>query len=169
MIIRLADRSLQTRFGVFDEILFYDGLSECIALVMGEVRNEDDVLVRIHSSCISAHVFNSIECTCREEMEAAQTLIGQNGRGVVIWLDQEGKGNGHLALIESIKYKRQGFDQAEAYVKAGYRKDGRDYRPAADVLNEIGVRSVILLTDNQKKADELRDHSITVSAIRPLD
>src|SRR5436190_17915640 len=114
MIKRLASRELETRFGTFTEVLYYDGRRESIALVMGNAAAIENVLVRVHSHCVGAHVFNSIECTCREEMAAAQRLIEQNGRGVIIWLDQEGKGNGHLALIESIPYKKD-LGQAAAY------------------------------------------------------
>ena len=109
MNIRLAERNLKTKFGEFKEILYYDGQRESIALVMGDVENGEDVLCRVHSRCISAHEFNSIECDCREQMEISQFLIEQNGSGVVIWLDQEGKGNGHLALIGSGEIQRKRF------------------------------------------------------------
>lgn len=166
-IARLAERNLETRFGTFSEILYYDGQKESIAIVMGDVANGEDVLCRIHSHCIGAHVFNSVECTCREEMAAAQTQIEQAGRGVVIWLDQEGKGNGHLALMQSIKYKKE-FGQADAYVKAGFRADARDYRAAAEILSELKIRSIILLANSRAKAEDLRKHSINVSDVREL-
>ncbi len=167
MIIRLAERNLKTKFGTFTEILYYDGQKESIAIVIGDVANGEDVLCRIHSHCIGAHVFNSVECTCREEMETAQGLIEQADRGVIIWLDQEGKGNGHLALMQSIKYKKE-FGQAEAYVKAGFQADARDYRAAAEILSELKVRSIILLANGRDKAEELRRLSINVSDVREL-
>ena len=163
MNIRLAERELKTKFGTYIEILYYDGQSESIALVMGNVEARENLLCRIHSSCISAHVFNSIECECREEMEISQKLIEKEGRGIVIWLDQEGKGNGHLALMESIKFKKQGSTQGEAYKKAGYKADARSFRPAAEILAELKVKSVILLTNNPEKAEDLRRASIVVS------
>ena len=153
---------MRTKFGTFTEILYYDGQSESIAIVMGDVANGDDVLARVHSHCIGAHVFNSVECTCREEMAAAQSAIEQAGRGVIIWLDQEGKGNGHLALIESIKYKNE-FGQAEAYRRAGYLADARSFRPAAEILADLRVKSVVLLTNNPEKAEDLRRSSISIS------
>ena len=162
MNIRLAERELRTKFGTFTEILYYDGQSESIAIVMGDVANGDDVLARVHSHCIGAHVFNSVECTCREEMAAAQSAIEQAGRGVIIWLDQEGKGNGHLALIESIKYKNE-FGQAEAYRRAGYLADARSFRPAVEILADLRVKSVVLLTNNPEKAEDLRRSSISIS------
>lgn len=168
MNIRLSERNLRTKFGTFREILYYDGQKESIALVMGDVEGGEDVLCRVHSNCTSAQVFNSIECTCREEMEASQALIEREGRGVIIWLDQEGKGNGHLALMESIKYKKE-FGQAEAYVKAGFNSDARSYRSAAEILNNLDVRSVVLLTNSPEKAEDLRKESIVVSETRQLN
>lgn len=168
MNTKLAQRDLKTKFGTFTEVLYYDGQRESIALVMGDVAGAKDVLCRVHSSCICAHVFNSIECECREEMEISQFLIEQKGRGLIIWLYQEGKGNGHLALMESIKFKQVGFSQGEAYEKAGYEKDARSFRPAAQILADLGVKSVILLTNNPAKAEELRKESIPVSATMPM-
>ena len=166
MIKRLASRELKTKFGTFTEILYYDGQKESIAIVMGDVSGGDGVLCRVHSHCIGAHVFNSIECTCREEMEAAQALIEREGRGVIIWLDQEAKGNGHLALIESIPYKKE-HGQARAYEIAGYQADGRTYYAAAQILKELGVNSIVLLADSDSKAKELAKLSITVTDVKP--
>ena len=165
MIRKLAERELKTKFGIYSEILYYDGQKESIAIVMGDLAGRDGVLCRIHSSCISAHVFNSVECTCREEMEAAQAAIENEGRGVIVWLDQEGKGNGHLALMESIKYKEE-FGQAEAYVKAGFKADARSYRAAAEILSDLGIKSIILLSNSDEKAEALRKESVTVSGTR---
>lgn len=168
MNIRLAKRELRTKFGTYLEILYYDGQLESIALVMGDVENQENVFCRVHSHCISAHVFNSIECTCREEMETAQALIEQEGQGIIIWLDQEGKGNGHLALIKSIPFKKAGSSQADAYLKAGFEADARSFRPAAEILSDLGVKSVVLLTNNPDKADDLRIASIMVSDTKEL-
>ena len=168
MIKRLASRELKTKYGTFIEVLYYDGQRESIAIVMGDVADGDDILCRVHSHCIGAHVFNSIECTCREEMNAAQYAIQEAGRGVIIWLDQEGKGNGHLALIESIPFKKE-HGQARAYEMAGYKADARDYRAAAQILNELGVRSIVLLVNSEGKAEALRRESISVSSIKSIN
>jgi GTP cyclohydrolase II len=166
MIVRLAERNLRTKFGDFVEILYYDGQSESIALVMGNVSGGSDVICRIHSACIGGHVFNSIECECAAEMASAQGAIQEAGRGVIVYLEQEGKGNGHLALMESIPFKKAGHSQAEAYELAGFQKDARDFRPAAEILKELGIVSVILLTGNPSKAEDLRRFGITVSETR---
>ncbi len=168
MNIRLSERSLQTKFGTFTEILYYDGQAEAIALVMGEVADGENVLCRIHSACIGGHVFNSIECECAPEMASAQAAIQNAGRGVVIYLDQEGKGNGHLALMESIKFKEE-FGQAGAYVKAGYDADARSFRPAAEILTALRIASIILLTNNPEKAKDLQKESILVSNIQTFN
>lgn len=167
-MIRLADRELCTRFGVFNEVLYYDGQRESIALVMGDVDGGENVLCRLHSACIGGHVFNSIECECAAEMAAAQAAIQKEGRGVIVYLDQEGKGNGHLALIESIKYKKE-HGQAEAYRLAGFEADARNYRPAAKIIRELGITSINMLTGNPAKAADLADEGITVADTRPLD
>src|SRR3982751_1264869 len=168
MIKRLGSRELNTKFGRFIEILFYDGQKESIAIVLGEVEGEENVFCRVHSHCIGAHIFNSVECTCREEMEAAQAAIQKEGRGVIIWLDQEGKGNGHLALMESIKYKKE-FGQAEAYQRAGYKSDARSYRQAAQILADLNVGSIVLLTNSESKAEDLKKEGIAVAGLRRLD
>lgn len=169
MIKRLAERDLKTKFGEFHEILYYDGQKESIAIVMGDVAGKENVLCRIHSHCIGAHVFNSIECDCREQMELAQFAVEQAGTGVIIWLDQEGKGNGHLALLKSTEFKLQGVPQAEAYVRAGYAEDGRNYRAAAKILGDLGVRSITLLANSGGKIDELRGEGTEVSSVRELE
>lgn len=168
MIFRLTERDLKTKFGDFREILYYDGQAESIAIVMGNVAGEADVLCRVHSSCLTAHVFNSIECDCREQMEMSQAMIEQVRRGIIIYLDQEGKGNGHLALIESIKYKKE-LGQAAAYVKAGYSADARNYRPAAEILLQLNIRSIVLLTNNPDKAKDIQKESIIVSDTKHLN
>lgn len=163
MLIRLAKRELETRFGTFTEILFSDGQNESIAIVMGDVESVEDVLCRIHSACIGGHVFNSIECECAEEMAAAQAAIRQAGRGIIIYLDQEGRGNGHLALMKSIPYKKAGHSQGEAYKMAGFAADARIFRPAAEILADLMIGSVILMTNNPEKAEDLRRAGINVS------
>ncbi len=168
MIIRLADGKLETRFGTFTQILYYDGQKEIIALVMGEVANRENVLCRVHSQCISGHVFNSIECDCREQMEMAQRLIQDAGQGVIIWLDQQGKNNGHLALLLSRKLKEAGVSQSEAYVKLGYSADARSYIRAAEILRELQVQSITLLTNNPEKVSQLHDDGLMITGIKPL-
>lgn len=167
MIVKLAEGKLKTKYGEYQEILFYDGQRESIALVMGEVSGSENVLCRVHSSCLYAHAFNSIECDCREQMAISQQLIQQAGQGIIIWLDQEGKGNGHFALLQSIHLKRNGLKQAEAYEAVGFKKDARDFSPAAKIIQSLGVKSLTLLTNNPKKIETLTQYGITVSGTKP--
>lgn len=168
MIVKLAEGDLKTKYGLFKEVLYYDGQKESIALVMGDIEGEDDVLCRVHSSCIFGHYFNSIECDCQEQMDVSQQLIQQKGKGIVILLEQEGKGNGHFALLNSVKYKRQGQKQADAYEAAGFKKDARDFSPAGKILKQLGVQSVVMLTNNPKKVEILSQFEIAVSGTQDI-
>lgn len=169
MIVCLSERELETRFGIFTEVLYFDGQRESIALIAGEVAGAEEVLCRIHSACLGGHVFNSVECECAAEMAAAQRAIQAAGRGVIIYLDQEGKGNGHLALMSSIAFKKASHSQSEAYELAGFPADARNYRPAASILKELGVSSIKLMTENKSKAMELEELGIRVVGMASLD
>jgi GTP cyclohydrolase II len=169
MIVRLAEGNLKTKFGEFLEVLYYDGQKESMAIVMGDVKDGEEILCRVHSACSSAHIFNSVECDCREQLEMSQFWIEQAGKGIVIWLDQEGKGNGHMAILASRPLKAQGMSQADAYEKLGYKREARDFRQAAEILQDLGVRSVTLLTDNPQKADALVNVGIQVAGTRRID
>jgi GTP cyclohydrolase II len=135
---------------------------------MGDVAQKENVLCRVHSQCIHGHVFNSIECDCREQMEMSQRKIEEAGQGVIIWLDQEGKGNGHMALLLSRKLKDEGISQAEAYVRLGYPADARSYTRAAEILRDLEVQSVTLLTNNPEKASDLRKDGLVIAGIQQL-
>lgn len=163
MIQKLAEGSLKTQYGHYREFLYYDGIKESIAMVLGHPEGKSEVLCRIHSACVYGHVFNSIECDCRSQMEAAQQMIQQKGAGILILLDQEGKGNGHMALMKSQAFKQAGMRQADAYVAAGYSADARDFRAAAKILKDLGVLSVRLMTDNPQKGQTLEELGVTVS------
>jgi len=161
----LATRQLKTRFGTFTEYMFDN---EAIALVMGDVATTE-VITRIHSSCLSGHGFNSVECQCREEMEESQRIIQEAGKGIVVWLEQEGKGNGHLAVMQTQALKDEGVAQADAYERLGFSKDARSFEPAAEVLKYLSVESIVLLSGSSRKADELKKHGVNVAGLRSLD
>lgn len=169
MIVRIAEGTLRTKFGTYTQFLYYDGQKETIALVMGTIANQENILCRVHSQCIHGHVFNSIECDCREQMEMSQRLIQQAGRGVIIWLDQEGKNNGHMALLLSRRLKDEGMPQSEAYVKLGYSADARSYVRAAEILGDLGVRSITLLTNNPDKLSQLREDGLVIAGTQSLE
>jgi len=168
MIIRIAEAPLHTQFGTFLEILYYDGQQELIAIVMGDVRHGEDILCRLHSHCVAAHVFNGIECDCREQMAMAQACVEQRGLGVIIWLDQEGRGNGHLALMRSRALQEEGLSQTDAYVALGFEADARRYSRAADILQDLGVKSIRLMTNSPHKTAALESAGIAISGLQPL-
>jgi 3,4-dihydroxy 2-butanone 4-phosphate synthase/GTP cyclohydrolase II len=101
-------------------------------------------------------------------MDISQELISGGGSGVIIYLDQEGKGNGHLALMLSIPFKRSGDSQSRAYEKAGFKGDARSYRVVAQILGDLGIRSIVLLSNSEGKAQDLSRHSVQVKSVRPL-
>ncbi len=169
MIVKLAEGDLMTKYGNYHEVLFYDGQKEIIALLMGEVNGSEGVLCRVHSSCIYGHHFNSIECDCREQMAISQQLIEKAGKGIIIWLDQEGKSNGHFALLKSKEYKRQGLSQAEAYEAVGFKKDARDFSRVAEIIHELGIKSIIMLTDNPRKVETLSRHGVNVVGTQSIE
>ena len=168
MIIKLAEVPLQTKFGTFTEKLYYDGQKQTIALVMGDVSGKENVHCRVHSSCISGHVFNSIQCDCREQMEMAQRRIQQAGAGVIIYMEQEGRGNGHLAIMQTHKLKAEGMSQTEAYIKLGYSADARSFTAVGEILRELNVASVILLTNNADKVSQMRAEGLVIAGTEPL-
>lgn len=168
MIVKLAEGNLKTKFGLFQEKLYYDGQKECIALMIGDLKNAEEVLCRVHSSCIFGHYFNSIECDCQEQMDISQELIQREGKGIIILLDQEGKGNGHFALLNSVKHKRLGVKQADAYEAVGFKKDARDFSPAAKILKDLEIKSIRMLTNNEKKINTLKEFGIEVVSIQNI-
>jgi GTP cyclohydrolase II len=168
MILLLAKGHLKTKFGEFTECLFYDGLTESVALVKGDVAHADDVLCRVHSHCFPAHVFNSIECDCREQMEMAQQRIEADGRGVIVWLDQPGKANGHLAELLTAKLRAEGVPQTEAYQRLGFQKDGRSFVRAAEIIQFLEISSVRLMTNNPEKSKTLTDLGVRVSGTQSI-
>jgi GTP cyclohydrolase II len=168
MIIRRVEGPLHTLFGTFQELLYDDGQQESIALVMGQVGQGEEVLCRVRSQCLAAHVFNSVECDCREQMALAQAAIAHAGRGLIIWLDQEGRGHGHLALMRSRALQAQGWSQTEAYLRLGYTADARHYTRAAEILQDLSVRSIRLLTNSPQKVQSLQEAGIHISGTHPL-
>jgi GTP cyclohydrolase II len=169
MIVKMAESQLKTQFGNYHEILFYDGQKEMVVMILGEIAGEEGVLCRVHSSCIYGHYFNSIECDCREQMTISQQIIQKQGSGILILLDQEGKGNGHFALMHSKEFKKKGYSQADAYEAVGFNKDARDFSRVAEILKELGVKSIKMLTDNANKVNILTKYGVKVVDIKTIE
>lgn len=160
----LASGPLQTVFGEWEHRLYWLGEKQAIAMVYGEVQGREAILCRVHSSCITSHVFMSTECDCREQLAISMGAMQDAGSGVVIWLDQEGRGHGMYAHISSQALKRQGLSQSEAYTHLGYKADARDYSVAPEILADLGVISARLMTNNPDKVQALIDAGVPAVA-----
>jgi GTP cyclohydrolase II len=167
---RVVDTRLPTQYGDFRAIGYLDGASghEHVALVYGSVT-ERPALTRVHSECLTGDVFASTRCECGEQLSAALRAIVAEGAGVLIYLQgHEGRGIGLLAKLMAMRLQEQGLDTVEANLALGLPVDARDYRPAALILRDIGVRSVRLLSNNPDKVTSLWRSGIRISERVPL-
>ena len=162
VLARLSHGRLETEFGDFDIHVFHDGNEEAVVLSLGDIRGSSEVLCRIHSECMCGHVFYSNECDCREQMEVSQQWIVENQKGLIIYLRQEGKGNGAAAHVATLPLKRLNVPQNTSYKKVGFREDARTYDIAIKILNFFGIGSVTLVTSNMHKTEALKEAGITV-------
>ena len=166
----LADAPVPTSFGTFAMSVFHwggeklaDGLSpDHVALVMGELRGKSNVLVRVHSECLTSEVFGSLKCDCRGQLQAAQAEIGRRGEGVVLYLRQEGRGIGLPNKLRAYKLQSAGHDTVDANRLLGLPDDARDYGAAAAMLEHLGIASIDLMTNNPLKVQAMRALGIHV-------
>ena len=165
-----AETKLPTKFGDFRIIVFKNEVDhkEHLMIVKGDVRGKSDVLMRIHSECLTGDVFGSHRCDCGEQLENALRSIEEQGEGIVIYMRQEGRGIGLTNKIKAYTLQDQGYDTVEANVKLGFPPDMREYSLAAQMLRELDVKSVKLLTNNPEKKEDLERWGITVSKRVPI-
>jgi GTP cyclohydrolase II len=144
------------------------GLSpDHVALVMGNVHGAKAVPVRVHSECLTSEVFGSLKCDCRDQLEAAQAEIGRRGRGVIVYLRQEGRGIGLPAKIRAYELQSKGHDTVDANRILGLPDDARDYSAAAAILQHLGVGSIRLMTNNPLKVKALRTLGVEIESRVP--
>jgi GTP cyclohydrolase II len=177
MIQRYAEATLPTQHGEFRVVIYRTGrpggdpttavgvaFEEHVAMVLGDVAGSD-VLTRVHSSCFTSEVLGSLRCDCRAQLDAALERIGRQGRGVVVYLVQEGRGIGLGNKIRAYQLQDAGKDTVEANLELGFAADQRSYDLAAEILRDLGVTSVKLMTNNPAKRKGLEDAGVVVDAV----
>ncbi len=170
-VARVASSRLPTEWGAFD-IHVYEtpGATEThVALVRGHVGDGQNVIVRVHSSCVTGDIFHSARCDCGQQLHTALRRIAEEGRGVLIYLNQEGRGIGLANKIRAYKLQDEGADTVEANERLGFPADMRDYRAALEMLLDLGVRSVRLMSNNPKKLEGLAGEGLAVNERLPLE
>ncbi|MBN6033884.1 GTP cyclohydrolase II [Amycolatopsis sp. 195334CR] len=168
----IAEADLMTSRGKFRTVAFRDSVdgNEHIALVLGDLWQQQDVLVRVHSECVTGDIFSARRCECGDQLGAALDRIVQRGRGVLVYLrGHEGRGIGLVAKVRThVLQDEQGLDTVDSATSLGLPVDARDFGPAARVLRYLGVRTVELMSNNGDKIDALESYGIGVSARVPL-
>jgi 3,4-dihydroxy 2-butanone 4-phosphate synthase / GTP cyclohydrolase II len=166
-----SEARLPTRHGVFKACVYRepDSIHEHLAMVMGEVQGEEDVLVRVHSECLTGDTFGSLRCDCRQQLEASLAAVGRAGRGVVLYLrGHEGRGIGLTHKLRAYALQDAGLDTVDANLELGLSVDARDYTVGARILQDLGVTSMRLLTNNPAKYQHIADFGLRIAQRVPL-
>jgi 3,4-dihydroxy 2-butanone 4-phosphate synthase/GTP cyclohydrolase II len=171
LVKRVSSAKLPTKYGEFLIHVFVNQLDkqEHVALVIGDVSSGKDVLVRVHSSCLTGDVLHSIRCDCGAQLDAAMERIAAEGRGILLYLNQEGRGIGLANKIRAYELQDEGFDTVEANERLGFKADQRDYGMGVQILRELGVRSMRLLSNNPRKLVGIEGYGLSVSEWLPLE
>jgi 3,4-dihydroxy 2-butanone 4-phosphate synthase / GTP cyclohydrolase II len=171
LVRRVAAAELPTEHGEFRAIAFESPLDRetHVALVKGDIGTGENVMVRVHSRCLTGDVFHSLRCDCGPQLDAAMSRIEQEGRGVILYLNQEGRGIGLANKIRAYELQEQGLDTVEANERLGFKADQRDYGIGVQILKDLGVRSMRLLSNNPRKLVGLEGYGLSVAEWLPLE
>jgi 3,4-dihydroxy 2-butanone 4-phosphate synthase / GTP cyclohydrolase II len=171
LVQRIVTVDMPTEFGDFKLIGFKEMLNngEHMALVKGEWNADDEVLVRVHSSCVTGDVFGSCRCDCGPQLHAAMRAVSEAGQGVILYMNQEGRGIGLMNKLKAYELQEQGYDTVDANIKLGFKMDERDYGVGAQILRELGVSKIKLLSNNPKKRAGLIGYGLTITQTIPIE
>jgi len=178
LVTRVAEANLPTEFGPFRIIAYQSPIDdrEHVALVKGDVggrgggegEGDEEVLVRMHSECLTGDVFGSLRCDCGSQLQAALKQISEKGRGVIVYLKQEGRGIGLHNKIRAYELQDQGHDTVSANEALGFKPDLRDYGIGAQILLDLGLKRICLLTNNPRKIIGLEGYNLEITSTEPL-
>jgi len=171
LVERVSDVNLPTKFGAFQAVGYRDKITkeEHIALVIGDVANGEPVLVRVHSECLTGDVFGSQRCDCGEQLNLALKRISQEGRGILLYMRQEGRGIGLLNKLKAYHLQDTGMDTVEANEALGFPPDLRDYGIGAEILADLGVKELRLMTNNPKKISGINGFGLKIIERIPIE
>jgi 3,4-dihydroxy 2-butanone 4-phosphate synthase/GTP cyclohydrolase II len=170
LVQRVTEAKLPTRYGLFKAIAYKSDIDpdEHVALVMGDISGEEPVLVRVHSECLTGDVFGSLRCDCGEQVGLAMQKINSEGRGVFLYMRQEGRGIGFHNKLRAYELQDNGMDTVEANVSLGFEPDPRDYGIGAQILADLGLHKIRLLTNNPRKRVGLEGYGLEVVETLPI-